>query len=135
MSADHADVRNRAMGLVEAAYASWISSTPPTASGKDELHQEYAARRKDLKALGLQAMQSAAVLIPIAVYSKDALVWPRGSGDTLASDPRPLCMTSRGFTPLNLSCLAPVVARPRREDKVQNIFSVVQSLLAGEISV
>jgi hypothetical protein len=64
-------------------------------SGEDTQHQEYVARCKDLKALGLQATESegklvfAAVLKPVTVHSPDALVWSRGTGDTLASDPRP----------------------------------------------
>jgi hypothetical protein len=44
MSSDPA-ARDRAMGLVKAAYASWIS-TSPSMSGKDEHHQEYVARCK-----------------------------------------------------------------------------------------
>jgi hypothetical protein len=70
-------------------------------SGKDKLHQEYVARRKDLKALGLQAMESeeklvfAAVPNPAAVHSPDALVWPRGrTCATSASAPR----TASGLT-------------------------------------
>jgi hypothetical protein len=57
-------------------------------SGKDKQHQEYAARRKDLKALGLQAMESegklvfAAVLNPVTVYSPDALVCDPGAQAT-----------------------------------------------------
>jgi hypothetical protein len=43
------------LGLVKAACAPWISSSP-SMSGKDKQHQEYVARRKDLKALGLQAL-------------------------------------------------------------------------------
>jgi hypothetical protein len=39
MSTDPA-ARDRAMGLVKAAGASWIS-TSPSMSGKDEQHQEY----------------------------------------------------------------------------------------------
>jgi hypothetical protein len=69
MSTDHADVRNRAMGLVKAACASWISA-PPSSSGKDELHQDHAARRKDLKALGLQAMESEGKLVFAAVLNQ-----------------------------------------------------------------
>jgi hypothetical protein len=61
MSSDPAE-RDLAMGLVEAAYASWISSSPSMA-GKDKQHQEYVARRKDLKALGLQAMESEGKLV------------------------------------------------------------------------
>jgi hypothetical protein len=56
MSTDPA-ARGRAMGLVKAAYASWIS-TSPSMSGKDKQHQDYVARCKDLKALGLQATES-----------------------------------------------------------------------------
>ena len=69
------------LGLVKVACAPWISSSP-SMSGKDKQHQEYAARRKDLKALGLQAMESegklvfAAVLNPVTVYSPDACVAP-----------------------------------------------------------
>jgi hypothetical protein len=85
------------MGLVKAACASWSSSDQaplPSMSGKDKLHQEYVARRKDLGVLGLQAMESeeklvfAAVPNPAAVHSPDALVWPRGTCGTFASAPR-----------------------------------------------
>jgi hypothetical protein len=39
MSYDPADERDLAMGLVKAAYASWISSSP-SMSRKDKPHQE-----------------------------------------------------------------------------------------------
>jgi hypothetical protein len=73
-------------------------------SGKDKQHQEYAARRKDLKALGLQAMESegklvfAAVLNPVTVYSPDACVAPGHRRHPLASDPRPVSDLTRLYT-------------------------------------
>jgi hypothetical protein len=102
MSTDPA-VRDRAMGLVKAAYVSWISISP-SMSGKDTQHQEYVARCKDLKALGLQATESegkvvfAAVLKPVTEYPPHALVWPRGTGDTFSSEPRPLLDFTRLYT-------------------------------------
>jgi hypothetical protein len=91
------------MGLVKAAHASRIS-TSPAMSGKDEHHQEYVARCKDLKALGLLATESegkmvfAAVLKPVTEYSPHALVWPRCTGDNFLSDPQPLSNLTRLYT-------------------------------------
>jgi hypothetical protein len=102
MSTDHADVRNRA--ITKALPTSPGLAPLPLVRGEMRSTRTYVARRKDLKALGLQAMESegklvfTAVLAPVIVYSKDALVWPRGTNDTLASDPRPVGDLTRLYT-------------------------------------
>jgi hypothetical protein len=58
---------------------------------------QYDARRNDLACHGLQVIGTsegkldfAAVHSPVEAYDKSLLIWPRGTGDFLASEPRPL---------------------------------------------
>jgi hypothetical protein len=85
------------LGLVKAAYASLKNSASLTKTEQEECHKEYVARRNDLACHGLQVIETsegkldfAAVHSPVEAYDKSLLIWPRGTGDSLASEPRPL---------------------------------------------
>ena len=97
MSTGSSVKRNQAMGLVKAAYASLKNSASLTKTEQEECHKEYDARRNDLACHGLQVIETsegkldfAAVHSPVEAHDKSLLIWPRGTGDSLASEPRPV---------------------------------------------